>query len=224
MAFASDRYVSRRAVVAGTLGTLGGLIGAAMARPLPVAATAQSLSLVNDENNDVVFSAVSRQGSLSSGGGIAVIAQSDSGVGVYGTSANTGVMGDTDSGTGVIGRCTSGSGNGVSGYSISSVGVVGSSGNGSNGKTGVMGISGSFARVPRANTGVYGVANQTAGVGIVGASDLGRGGQFSGKRAQLRLVPSAAASHPTTGAKGDLFVDTSARLWFYNGATWLRVV
>jgi hypothetical protein len=77
--------------------------------------------------------------------------------------------------------------------------------------------------VPRATTGVYGVANAAAGVGVAGVSAAGRGGLFAGKKAQLRLVPSAAASHPSTGAKGDLFVDTSGRLWFYTGATWKRV-
>jgi hypothetical protein len=87
-----------------------------------------------------------------------------------------------------------------------------------------MGVSGVTSLVPRATTGVYGVANAAAGVGVAGTSALGRGGQFSGKKAQLRLVPSTAASHPSTGAKGDVFVDTSGRLWFYNGATWLRIV
>ena len=56
---------------------------------------------------------------------------------------------------------------------------------------------------------------------------LGRGGQFSGKKAQLRLIPSTATTHPAAGQAGDLFLDKTARLWLCtiagNPATWKRV-
>ena len=204
MAVASDRLLSRRALAAGTLGALGALIGAAIARPLPVDATAQSISLLNDENGDTIFRAESRHTSApSSGGGTAVFGISNSGVGAAGSSTSN---------------------YGVQGHSVSNVGVLGGSGNGgSSDSTGVMGVSGVTTLVPLANTGVYGLSHVATGVGVAGTSALGRGGQFSGRKAQLRLMPSNAASHPSTGAKGDLFVDASGRLWFYTGATWKRI-
>ncbi|BEP15846.1 hypothetical protein acdb102_41570 [Acidothermaceae bacterium B102] len=55
----------------------------------------------------------------------------------------------------------------------------------------------------------------TAGVGVAGVGGAhGRGGHFVGGAANVRLVPATAATHPTTGHAGDLFVDSSARLWF----------
>ena len=40
----------------------------------------------------------------------------------------------------------------------------------------------------------------TQGIGVVGVGDVeGRGGQFSGGAAALRMTPAAAATHPTTG-------------------------
>lgn len=73
--------------------------------------------------------------------------------------------------------------------------------------------------------GVQGIANQDAGaVGVRGISTKGRGGVFKGGVAQLRLSPSTATSHPTSGAIGDLFVDSSGRLWFCKGATtWKQI-
>ena len=75
------------------------------------------------------------------------------------------------------------------------------------------------------------VAGDTAGAGpgISGISASGRGGSFQGgnKGAAVRLVPASAASHPASGARGDLFVDHSGRLWFctHGGttATWKQL-
>lgn len=62
------------------------------------------------------------------------------------------------------------------------------------------------------------------GVGVVGSSTLGRGAVLSGGKAQLRLVPGALASHPPTGAAGDLYLDREHRLWFCTGgAGWTRL-
>ena len=57
--------------------------------------------------------------------------------------------------------------------------------------------------------------NTGSGFGVVGVGGtLGRGAQFTGGAASVRMVPSSAASHPPTGKVGDFFVDASARLWF----------
>ena len=80
--------------------------------------------------------------------------------------------------------------------------------------TGILGYSGPDPRPsPLLMTGVYGVA----------AQDLGRGGVFSGKAAQLMLGP-VSATHPVSGQMGDLFADTSGRLWFCKGGTtWKQI-
>lgn len=59
--------------------------------------------------------------------------------------------------------------------------------------------------------------NSAAGFGVLGiAGTRGRGAQFKGGAAAVRMVPSAAATHPATGRVGDFFVDAKARLWFCN--------
>jgi len=71
--------------------------------------------------------------------------------------------------------------------------------------------------------GTSGVARGT-GSGVYGQSDNGRGGRFSGKKAQLKLDPSAAATHPASGDAGDIFLDKSKRLWLCKGGTsWVRL-
>jgi hypothetical protein len=80
--------------------------------------------------------------------------------------------------------------------------------------TAILGVSGSAfpaSQVPP-DTGVFGFAAQ------------GRGGVFRGAKAQVRLVASSAATHPTTGALGDLFLDKNKRLWFCKGgSTWKQI-
>jgi hypothetical protein len=56
-----------------------------------------------------------------------------------------------------------------------------------------------------------------AGFAITGASAHGIGARFSGGFAPIELVPSSAATHPTKGTAGTLFVDRSHRLWFCRG-------
>jgi hypothetical protein len=69
-------------------------------------------------------------------------------------------------------------------------------------------------------TGVFGYANNDANsVGLRGTSPTGRGGRFQGKKAQIRLDPSTANSHPSSGAARDLFLDKNKRLWFCKGGT-----
>ena len=58
-----------------------------------------------------------------------------------------------------------------------------------------------------------------AGTGVRGASVNGRGGVFSGAKAAVQLLASGAATHPRSGLRGDLVVDSSGRLWCCRGAT-----
>jgi hypothetical protein len=70
--------------------------------------------------------------------------------------------------------------------------------------------------------GVWGEHRNDAGkgFGVVGVGGkLGRGAQFTGGVAAVRMVPSTAATHPTTGKVGDFFVDATARLWYCQKAS-----
>jgi hypothetical protein len=138
--------------------------------------------------------------------GVEGVVQGPFGRGVFGWS-----LSEYEGGTGVWGQANSPDGVGVQGYAWNGIRHPNSTRFG----TGVMGFSGSKNLPPKGlpNTGVY-------GIGI-----KGRGGVFQGDKAQVRLVPSTAASHPSSGAAGDLFVDTSNRLWFCKGGTnWVKLV
>jgi hypothetical protein len=51
-----------------------------------------------------------------------------------------------------------------------------------------------------------------------------RGATLVSNVAQLRLVPGSLATHPASGAAGDLYVDNTNRLWFCKGTTnWHQV-
>jgi hypothetical protein len=82
---------------------------------------------------------------------------------------------------------------------------------------------GVYGKSEGSGNGVLGVA--ASGAGVSGTSDTGRGRLFqSGSKAQVRLIPSTAASHPASGQAGDLFLDTSRRLWLCKGAsTWAHI-
>ncbi|MGB9378704.1 MAG: hypothetical protein WCB04_14455, partial [Mycobacteriales bacterium] len=73
-----------------------------------------------------------------------------------------------------------------------------------------------------AGDAVVGVAE--SGRGVYGTSKTGRGGAFSGSKAQIQLLPSTAKTHPVSGTAGDLFVDSAKRLWFCKGgSTWKQL-
>jgi hypothetical protein len=57
------------------------------------------------------------------------------------------------------------------------------------------------------------------GAGVEGQSVYGVGGKFSGRTAQVHLVPSPASTHPDRGAAGELFVDRANRLWYCRGGS-----
>jgi hypothetical protein len=76
----------------------------------------------------------------------------------------------------------------------------------------------SVANTKSAATAAKGVT-VGSGAGIEGSSRLGAGGVFSGKTAQIQLVPSIGAAHPASGVAGQLFVDKLNHLWFCRGGT-----
>jgi hypothetical protein len=65
------------------------------------------------------------------------------------------------------------------------------------------------------------------GSGIYATSTSGRGGTFQGPVAAARLMPGKLATYPKAGSIGDLYVDTTGRLWFCkktgNPATWKQI-
>jgi hypothetical protein len=137
------------------------------------------------------------------------------GYGTYGRSnapGGFGAYGEAQQGTGVTGHTGSSTLPGVHGFSIG-------------GSTGVVGRSSTNPAPPTpAGTGVFGYADLDGGsVGVHGASPSGRGGIFSGGQAALRLRP-AGSTHPSSGIRGDLVVDTKGRLWFCRGGSiWVRL-
>jgi hypothetical protein len=211
MSQATDRTQSRRAVLGAAVGAIAATVVAGIARPQEVNATADRILYGNDEDDYPILqvNSVHRDGYPTSGGGTAIDATSDSGNAIAGQS-------ETASGVYAYSR----SGNGLfSGASGSKPAVLGRS---YVSNTGVHGHAGSEVSAPAtpANTGVLGTAHQYAnGAGVRGVAAQGRGGVFSGGMAQLRLVPSAATTHPSKGVRGDLFVDNSGRLWFCKGGS-----
>jgi hypothetical protein len=142
-------------------------------------------------------------------------------IGVWGLSQRTGVFGDgVFFGTGVHGESSSGTGvRGTSTHTLTGgIGVLGESfGPASNPSS--LGVVGRSARAgvfgeSVSGQGVHGHSNRRTGVRGSGGA---RGGVFSGQSAQVRLVPSRV--RPGSGEAGDLFVDSSRRLWFCHGGT-----
>jgi hypothetical protein len=58
---------------------------------------------------------------------------------------------------------------------------------------------------------------QGSGPGLEALSAKGVGASFTGKTAQVELVPSSDSSHPASGGAGQLFVDSARRLWYCRG-------
>jgi len=225
-----DQVRTRRAVLLGSLGAAGAFLANSLGRAVPVnaangdtmkvgtghVATARtSIEMYNTNNGDSVFHANSTGASRAlygqSQSGTAVMGASNTGDAMYAHSIsgyglkvesvhNYGIAAQSDENYAVYG--TSVTSYALVGLSDSSIGVVGMSSTGG---------------------GVFGQAGSTA-PGVEGRSSEGRGGLFGGKAAQVRLVPSAAASHPSSGAAGDIFLDKSKRLWLCKGGTnWVRL-
>lgn len=242
MAIDSSIPRTRRALLGAGLGAVGAVIAGALGFPAATnAASGDPLLLGKDNTSD-------DSTSVSSPGHIGLQGLSESYIGVQGTSGSfEAVQGLSSTGTGVHGRSnqTAGYAAGVYGESVSPGGVgafgnnhatsgnaVGAQGT-SHSPTGlalvgwadagglaVVGFSGGRFPATPTKTGVHGRADQDgSSVGVSGSSAAGRGGLFAGQLAQLRMAPSTATTHPTSGATGDFFVDKSGRLWFCKGGT-----
>ncbi len=132
---------------------------------------------------------------------------------VNGNSGGTGIITSAAKGPqGTTGLALAASGsNGADAIHAASDKGSGVAGSSTSGK-GVTGASNS-------NTGVAG--SSVSGIGVSGKGK--RGGVFSGAVAAIQLPPHAG-SHPTSGLKGDLFVDHNTNLWFCRGGTtWVKL-
>ena len=231
MGSASEHLRSRRALLLGAAGGIAAVAAQALGRPGTAfggggqhivvggrydTATSRT-EIVNETSNSDVF----RAASTGVGNGvtgvsvsnIGVVGRSTSRYGVLGTSStDRGVYGLSQTGPGVFGQ--SNQGVGVRGFGPSGIGMVGE------GDIGVEGEDASFAwgvggyNQAENGYGIWGEANHSRGIGIAGSSVNGRGGWFNGRKAQIRLAPSTAVTHPTTGAAGDIFLDATRRVWW----------
>jgi len=75
------------------------------------------------------------------------------------------------------------------------------------------GVWGQIADAAKTQSAVLGTTEGT-GAAIEGTSIRGRGAVFKGKKAPIRLMPSSTTTKPATGSRGDLFVDSTGRLWY----------
>lgn len=181
-----------------------------------------------------------RAGVAGEGTGVpGVLGRSDSQAGVVGRGGYAGVHGEcsNDTGYAVAGMGTSERATGVGGFSDRGIGVEGRSDYGN-------GVVGTCYRASdtRRTAGVYGVIEEQSylgldmiraaavtgdslnhigvqgvsanGNGVVGTSESARGGVFSGAAAAMRLSPGARATPPAAGETGDLYVDSTGRLWY----------
>jgi hypothetical protein len=158
-------------------------------------------------------------------GGAAVRGQSDDTNGfafaVYGEMSNT-APGGFSAGVRGVNRGTAGLGIGVYGsHDGAGWGVHGESTSG----LGVNGVGATGVYGTGSDVGVHGFS--VAATGVLGTSDNGRGGIFRGAKAQIRLTAGTRTTHPTSGQRGDLYADSSGRLWFCKTsgtrATWKQI-
>lgn len=221
---------SRRALLLGAAGGLAALAAQALGRPTPVRATHGDVHLggTNQTTTMTVIQNIAESGSgllvtgrgNAGGTGWGIQGSSDRGAGLDGRSGyGPGVIGRSSQGTGVAGE--SFDGYGVHGHSNETYGVYGESPS----NYAVVGLSSSSAGVAGFSESSFGVVGSTSTlVGVLGQGGSGRGGRFSGGKAQIRLDPSAASTHPASGQAGDIFLDKSKRLWLCKGGTtWVRL-
>lgn len=147
------------------------------------------------------------------------------GVGGF-SSSNVGVKGFTDEGRGVLGfapQAVADMSAGVHGVLVAESGPY----PGANlGYAGVVGESRDYGGVKGASGGYIGVqGTSTNGDGVVGQSTNYRGGIFAGGAAAVELVPGTRATPPIAGETGDLYVDSTGRLWYCrrSGANWVNL-
>jgi hypothetical protein len=241
---------SRRELLAGAAGALGVIAAETIGRATPARAADGDPVLLGLENFSSTLTIIGSQGGglevVAAGSlGVEGTAAATDGIGVHGLGGQTGigVLGAGDIGVqgdapiaspnrvGVLGKADAvPAGTGVLGKSADGSGVVGKSATGA----GIYGVSGDYSGGSASGAAV---GDSTTKAGVVGLTSAptraagefthvagGRGGLFSGGKAQLRLHPSSASTHPTKGQRGDLFVDKSGRLWFCKGrTTWVQL-
>lgn len=181
---------------------------------------ARGLTGVEAEGEQAGVTASSANGVAVVAGGktAGVVASSANGTAVKASSANSTALEATGKGAGVVATAADGSGVIGSGSGPFGIGVVG---NGT--------FSGGQFSSP-AGAAVSASANG-AGPGVSASSHDGLGGQFSGARAPIRLVPAGTQGppQPASGAHqaGELYVDSTGRLFICTGAgtpgTWALV-
>jgi hypothetical protein len=237
MAIDTTTPTSRRALLAGTVGGLAALAAQALGRPRSASAHDPDDVLLGGSNTATFMTRIYNS------------FPDRSAIGGEATAAGSGVYGSSQSGPGIDGY--SGSGQGVYGSSLLGVGVFGEALNaGTNSIKGLKqnagtAVWGDIQATLSTDGAVVGTTNGTGpgvrgvnsvdgsgvwgrsvgtGNGIYGESVNGRGGRFVGKKAQIRLDPSTAITHPSSGAAGDIFLDKSKRLWFCKGGTtWVKL-
>ncbi len=176
--------------------------------------------LANHTTSDGVLSVLN----VSSGDGILATAESGTAIFAKSTSGNS-VQAISTQGKAITAIATNATGSAVSVQNLATAGVSKGLEGQSHSPSGqaILGLA------RNGGTGLAGASSATfptvtPDVGVFGYADTGRGGEFVGGAAQVRLVPSTATSHPSSGQAGDLFVDKSQRLWFCLGGTeWKRV-
>jgi hypothetical protein len=149
------------------------------------------------------------------------------GSGVYGKINNPSnsfpaVVGVTNGTGGAVGGVATGAGPALAGLVFGGTGPA---------------IQGGISNPANTQPGVSATTNGTGpalqgqasgnGTGVNASSANGRGAILAGGAAQAKLVPSSASTHPSSGQAGDLFVDSTSRLWFCTiagaPATWKQV-
>src|SRR5262249_51836910 len=85
-------------------------------------------------------------------------------------------------------------------------------------------VTGGISNAASSASAIFG-GTSGSGAAVEGKSAKGVGGKFTGKTAQIQLVPSSASTHPTSGQPGQLFVDSIHRLWYcITGNRWKQLV
>ena len=179
------------------------------------------------------------EGKADLGAGVSGNSVSDDGVvGTTSTVGKSGVFGfntqSNGAAFGVSGSSGSPDGAGVNGFSDPGVGVRGTSkaNDGVVGSSSVAGKSGVFGFNTQSNGAAFGVSGSSGspdGAGVNGFSGKGYGGNFSGGRASMRLIPANTSGRPTTGnhQRGEFFVDSNGELFYCRDSGtpghWFRV-
>jgi hypothetical protein len=235
MAVDTTSHHSRRSLLAGAIGSIVALLAQALGRPATTKGAVEYVKLggSNITDGSTLISSSSPQASTwkNLGSGHGFLAGSGSNYGLKGaSSSDVGVGGSSSYGIAIEGVASGASQTSIHG--IKSVGghaIHGEIADWNSGWTAVYGsTNGPGVGVVGESTGNgHGTWGKAAGSGdgIYGESANGRGGHFKGKKAQLRLDPSTASTHPSSGAAGAIFLDKSKRLWLCKGGTsWVRIV